>query len=141
MLPGLLLRAIPAFLVFVLALLFAGAHCLGQDGDGDGGAPADDAVEFDPEILEPYQEKIDELIVHALTEGKAYATLIDLCTTAPHRLSGSEGAAKAVEWAQNALRVAGCDKVAKRSAKDRDGATALDRARRNKDSEIADLLK
>ena len=111
MLPGHVLRAIPAFLVFVLALLFAGVHSLGQDGDGDGEAPADDAVEFDSQVLEPYREKIDRLIVHALTEGKAYATLVDLCTTAPHRLSGSAGAAKAVEWAQNALRDAGCDKV------------------------------
>lgn len=53
-------------------------------------------------------KKIAEQI---LTQGKCYDDLRVLCKTIGHRLSGTAQASKAVEWAEQALRDAGCDKV------------------------------
>lgn len=46
-----------------------------------------------------------------LTQGKCYEDLRVLCKTIGHRLSGSAAASKAVGWAEQTLREAGCDKV------------------------------
>ena len=48
---------------------------------------------------------------HILTKGKCYDDLRVLCKTVGHRLSGTAQASKAVEWAEQTLREAGCDKV------------------------------
>lgn len=53
-------------------------------------------------------KKIAEQI---LTQGKCYDDLRVLCKTIGHRLSGTAQASKAVEWAEQTLRDAGCDKV------------------------------
>ena len=47
----------------------------------------------------------------ALSQGQAYATLRELCETAPHRLSGSEGAATAVAWAKAKMEAFGLQNV------------------------------
>ena len=47
----------------------------------------------------------------ALTQGQSYTMLGDLCKTAPHRLSGSPGAAAAVEWARQQALSLGFDTV------------------------------
>jgi hypothetical protein len=47
----------------------------------------------------------------ALTRGQAYANLRRLTRVAPRRLSGSEGAARAVAWAEGAMRSAGLENV------------------------------
>jgi hypothetical protein len=47
----------------------------------------------------------------ALEDGRARSTLAALVAEAPHRLSGSEGAARAVAWAERELRSYGLDAV------------------------------
>ena len=47
----------------------------------------------------------------ALLRGKSHSLLGELCTKAPHRLSGSENAQRAVEWAQNTMQNLGFDTV------------------------------
>jgi len=62
------------------------------------------------------EEKIDSThIKHffnsALTEGKSYEWLRDLTTNVGSRLSGSEGAAKAVVWGEKLMKEVGLDSV------------------------------
>ncbi len=47
----------------------------------------------------------------ALGAGQAHALLRELCTEAPHRLSGSEGAERAVAWAETTMRQLGLANV------------------------------
>jgi hypothetical protein len=47
----------------------------------------------------------------ALTEGEAYENLRELCKDIGHRLSGSEGAEKAVYWSKQKMESYGFDKV------------------------------
>lgn len=47
----------------------------------------------------------------ALSNSSAYPNLVELCTDIGPRLSGSENAARAVEWAAEKLREIGCDSV------------------------------
>jgi Zn-dependent M28 family amino/carboxypeptidase len=61
--------------------------------------------------VEPYRAAVNGLIRDGLTSGHAYEMLRELCTTAPHRLSGSDDAAKAVEWAQRTMRAIGLANV------------------------------
>jgi hypothetical protein len=56
-------------------------------------------------------DPVDRILAAALGSGKAYATLRDLCQVAPHRLSGSEGAERAVLWAKEAMASAGLESV------------------------------
>jgi hypothetical protein len=77
--------------IFFVALLVAAAP-----------APAQDEVREDPARA---------LIRAALGARNTYAMLTDLCRTAPHRLSGSPGAAAAVEWARQAMKDAGLENV------------------------------
>jgi Zn-dependent M28 family amino/carboxypeptidase len=58
-----------------------------------------------------YRPTIDALVQDAMNSGKAYENLKSLCTTAPHRLSGSGDAATAIKWAQEAMRGAGLTNV------------------------------
>ena len=54
---------------------------------------------------------VDRIIDAALSEGRAYEMLVELCERAPHRLSGSEGAAAAVEWARETMIAQGLENV------------------------------
>jgi len=61
--------------------------------------------------VEAYRPAVTALIREALANGQAYTKLVSLCETAPHRLSGSPGAAAAVEWVRNALVADGMENV------------------------------
>ena len=56
-------------------------------------------------------DPVDRILAESLGAGRAYATLRELCQTAPHRLSGSEGADRAVHWAKEAMSRAGLESV------------------------------
>jgi carboxypeptidase Q len=51
------------------------------------------------------------LLREGLARGQAYDKLVELCRVAPHRLSGSPGAAAAVEWARQQMLEDGLENV------------------------------
>ncbi|MEO0649898.1 MAG: M20/M25/M40 family metallo-hydrolase [Planctomycetota bacterium] len=58
------------------------------------------------------QDEVAEAIeTEALVRGQAYDHLTDLIAAAPHRLSGSPGAAAAVEWSRQRMEEIGFDEV------------------------------
>ncbi len=59
---------------------------------------------------DPLVDVTRKIAAETTTNGKAYANLRELTTIGP-RLSGSEGAAKAVEWGKRKLESCGCDRV------------------------------
>jgi carboxypeptidase Q len=61
--------------------------------------------------LSGYLETASRITKAGLRSGKAYSLLSDLCATAPHRLSGSEGAKKAVEWGRRTFESLGLERV------------------------------
>src|SRR6516164_29896 len=65
----------------------------------------------EPPGLSRYQETARRITQAGLRSGKAYPMLSDLCATAPHRLSGSEGAKKAVAWGRRTLESSGLERV------------------------------
>lgn len=54
---------------------------------------------------------LDELLREGLADARAMEQLTELCRSAPHRLAGSEGAARAVEWGRQAMLAAGLENV------------------------------
>ncbi len=54
---------------------------------------------------------VERIVRDALTHKETYAMLVDLTTKAPHRLSGSPGAAAAVEWARQQMIRSGFENV------------------------------
>ena len=60
---------------------------------------------------EPYDSLAQQIVKEALGSNRAYEMLRDLCTTTGHRLSGSPGAAKAVEWTKKKMEELGFDTV------------------------------
>ena len=60
---------------------------------------------------DPLVDVTRKIAAEATTNGKAYANLRELTTVGP-RLSGSEGAAKGIEWAKRKLESYGFDHVA-----------------------------
>ncbi|MEM9328659.1 MAG: peptidase M28 family protein, partial [Bacteroidota bacterium] len=65
--------------------------------------------ELNPEDAKIVKQFFDE----ALTTRETYGLLEELCTDIGHRLSGSEGAAKAVIWTEQVMTDYGFDKVYK----------------------------
>lgn len=61
--------------------------------------------------LRPGLPLLDVFLDEGLPRGKAYGLLEQLCTVAPHRLSGSEGAARAVEWGLATMQLLGFENV------------------------------
>ncbi len=57
------------------------------------------------------QQGIKEIFNEALSRGKSYELLSDLCLKIGPRLSGSPGAAAAVEWSQHVMETYGFDSV------------------------------
>ncbi len=57
------------------------------------------------------QESIKEIYSQALGKGKSYEMLYDLCVNIGPRLSGSPGAAAAVEWSRHKMQDLGFDSV------------------------------
>ncbi len=64
-----------------------------------------------PPDLEAYREAAGALLAEAASRGQAWDMLAELCRTAPHRLSGSPGAAAAVAWAERRMREIGLEEV------------------------------
>lgn len=62
-------------------------------------------------IEEEYGADVSRIFTETLTAKQTYAKLRDLCRTAPHRLSGSPGAAAAVEWARQRMVAEGLENV------------------------------
>jgi len=60
---------------------------------------------------ELYDSLARQIVKEALGSNRAYEMLRDLCTTTGHRLSGSPGAAKAVEWTKKKMEELGFDSV------------------------------
>jgi hypothetical protein len=90
------MRAIPRALRATIIVLFTlMAHSARAQG---GLAPEDSA-------------RLRQAFDQALTASDAYPNLVELCTGIGPRLSGSEGAARAVDWAEAKLRALGCDSV------------------------------
>lgn len=56
-------------------------------------------------------EAVERIVEESLARGRAWDKLAALCAIAPHRLSGSRGAAIAVEWAQRAMIADGLENV------------------------------
>lgn len=54
---------------------------------------------------------VPELLEEGLAAPEAYTLLAELCARAPHRLAGSEGAARAVEWGREAMLRLGWENV------------------------------
>ncbi len=63
-----------------------------------------------PEI-EGYRQTVRDILSEALVNGESYQKLSELVEVAPHRLSGSPGAAAAVEWARQAMLEDGLENV------------------------------
>jgi Zn-dependent M28 family amino/carboxypeptidase len=61
--------------------------------------------------IEDYEATVASIVREALVNGRAYALLEELCTLAPHRLAGSKGAARAVEWAETTMKELGLENV------------------------------
>lgn len=66
-----------------------------------------------PELDVDDVKTIKRLFDEALTTRETYQLLDHLCNKIGHRLSGSEGAAKAVEWTESVMTEYGFDKVYK----------------------------
>ncbi|TDJ67722.1 MAG: M20/M25/M40 family metallo-hydrolase [Planctomycetota bacterium] len=56
-------------------------------------------------------EAVGRIVEESLVRGRAWDKLAALCAVAPHRLSGSAGAALAVEWAVGAMLADGLENV------------------------------
>ena len=64
-----------------------------------------------PTAADPYVETARKILENGLKERKAYEILKNLIAAAPNRLSGSAGAADAVEWGRKTMEVLGFDRV------------------------------
>lgn len=62
-------------------------------------------------LIQKYDSLANLIVREALGSNNAYALLHDLISTASHRLSGSEGEAKAVRWARQTMERLGFDNV------------------------------
>jgi Zn-dependent M28 family amino/carboxypeptidase len=60
---------------------------------------------------DPLMNAFEKIRRAALTERNTFAMLKSLVKEAPHRLSGSVGAAKAVKWAERTMKEAGLENV------------------------------
>lgn len=58
-----------------------------------------------------YAGAVERILAESALRGRAYEHLSLLCGAAPHRLSGSEGAEKAVRWAEARMRELGLEHV------------------------------
>ncbi|MFN0060859.1 MAG: M28 family peptidase [Planctomycetota bacterium] len=58
-----------------------------------------------------YADTIESIYRTGLATYETHARLSELCRVAPHRLAGSAGATRAIEWAQAAMVAGGLDNV------------------------------
>lgn len=69
------------------------------------------AIAFNLFSQETDKEQIKRIFDNELSQGRSYENLRSLCYDVGHRLSGSENAAKAVEWAKVVLERMNLDRV------------------------------
>lgn len=62
-------------------------------------------------LVERYGAVADSIVAMALRSNKSIELLTDLVTTTGHRFSGTEGAAKGVEWSRRTMTALGFDSV------------------------------
>ena len=91
----------------VSALCLLGAAALGLSL-APGSVPQESSLATE---IQAKGETMRAIVSESLARGQAYDRLVDLCTTTPHRLSGSPGAAAAVEWARQELSALPFDDV------------------------------
>lgn len=89
-----------ALAVFLGVLLGAGIY------DRNDPAPIAPAPALDED-----RPVVEEILAQALGSGRAHAMLAELTRVAPHRLSGSEGAERAVDWAVGTMLELGLENV------------------------------
>lgn len=99
--------AMKATLLLSSALLSSSLACSSAPQDVKSAPPG--AATF--AASEEVQAQVDRIIDTLLEEGQAYSKLGELCRVAPHRLSGSPGAATAVEWARQQMIADGLENV------------------------------
>ena len=87
-----------------LATCFVLSCCQAQSGE---------QTNQQPELNLEDTKTIKQLFDESLTTRETYNLLDHLCNNIGHRLSGSEGAAKAVEWTEQLMNDYGFDKVYK----------------------------
>jgi carboxypeptidase Q len=92
----------------LLALVFGSAGC---QSAGPVPAATPEAPRQPALSAEEWRGDVESLVRASLSQGRSYALLSDLCRTAPKRLSGSEGAARAVEWGERTMRELGLSNV------------------------------
>ena len=64
-----------------------------------------------PRAIADYREDVERIVAEGLRNGRAFELLTELCTKAPHRLAGSQGAARAVDWAEETMKALGFENV------------------------------
>ena len=65
----------------------------------------------EPPKTKPYLTEAQQLITNGLSGYRAYPMLHELCTKIGHRLSGSESAARAVDWAEKKMQEIGLENI------------------------------
>ncbi len=63
------------------------------------------------DVPDPRAATVARIFEVGLRSGRAFALLEELCRVAPARLSGSDGAARAVEWGAERMRALGLENV------------------------------
>jgi carboxypeptidase Q len=106
--PGALGGPLACALALTLALLWA-SLTMGQQGGAaqDSGSAASQAALADngaPSMVQRYAAPARRIIKAALADEHPYQRMIELCDDIGHRLSGSIGLERAIEWAQQCFR-------------------------------------
>ncbi len=94
----------------IMTGLLAGLALLAPDAPAQDDRP-DPALSGGEAVVATYATTIEQIIEEALTKGQAYPLLESLVRAAPHRLSGSAGAADAVAWARSMMEELGFQNV------------------------------
>lgn len=74
-------------------------------------AAAEDVTGMEPRIVPTGTPELEALIDAALADGYTYDKLGELCDVVGHRLVGSPGMHRAIEWSKRSMREAGFDSV------------------------------
>ncbi|MFT4538332.1 MAG: carboxypeptidase Q [Planctomycetota bacterium] len=82
------------------------AQAAAQDAQVHAG-PTAETLTLRPEWV----QAIDRITQESLARGLTFERLTELCTRAPHRLAGSDDAARAVEWARDTMLADGFENV------------------------------
>lgn len=98
----------PSRISFLLAALLLGCAVAREEAGEHAESPAPRA---DGDLHPSGPIYLPELLEEGLGDGQAHALLAELCARAPHRLAGSSGAERAVEWGREAMLRLGFERV------------------------------